>query len=164
MRKFFSVLSLLLLGACSANKFEVQLNVKLPASVDHAVQFSVVDFNPAEKFITEADTAGINSQSDYGQKVNFIMTKWDALFKDVPPTDYWLMTNADSATYSKTGGIFIPLPADWWVASKAFLIDGKPFCYIVPLKIIKGSKISCIPGESDLVSLTELSENKIQKK
>jgi len=172
MKKVISFLALLILAACSNNKFEVQLIANLPPSVDHAVQFSVINFNPTEKFIKDFDAANLkpisgstaNDQNKNEQITKLIMTNWDTLFKDIPATDYWLMTNADSTTYSKTGGIFIPLSNKWWVASKAFLIDGKPCCYVVPLQIIKGSRISCKPAQSNLVSLTDIYQKQVQKK
>jgi hypothetical protein len=172
MKNMTAILSLLILSSCSNNKFEVQLVVSLPPSVDHAVQFSVIDYNVVEKFIKEFDTLNLNTAilssataADNNALItNSIMKNWDALFNDIPATDYWLMNNADSATYSKTGGIFIPLSNKWWVASKAFLIGGKPYCYVIPLQIIKGSRVSCKPDQNNLFSLTDIYQKQIQKK
>jgi hypothetical protein len=172
MKKMTAILALLILSSCSNNKFEIQLIVSLPPSVDHAVQFSVIDFNAAEKFIKEFDTVNLNtailSSAAAADKdaliTNSIMKNWDVLFNKIPASDFWLMNNADSTTYTKTGGIFIPLADKWWVASKAFLIDGKPYCYVIPLQIIKGSRVTCKPDQNNLISLTEMYQKQIQKK
>lgn len=171
MKKITGILALLILVACSANKFDVELVASLPPSVDHVVAFAVVDFNPTEKFVKEynsanqkaAPEASTNESGKNALIINSLMTNWDELFKDIPATDYFLMNSADSVNYSKTGGIFVPLADNWWVMSKSFLIDGNPYCYVVKLEIKKGSKISCRPNKSNLVSLTEIYQKQMQK-
>lgn len=144
----------------------------MPPAIDHAVKFAVVDFNPAEKFIKEYDTvkevavsqAEVNNPADNALIINSITKNWDALFKDLPANDFFLMNSVDSVSYSKTGGIFVPLPDDWWVMSTVFLIEGKPYCYVVKLEIKKRSVISCRPDKSNLVPLADIYRDEILKK
>jgi len=169
MKKISGILVLVVLMACSANKFDLQLVTNITPPMEQGLAFAIVDFNPTVKFIREFDTlnqkAAPDSATDKNVKlINSLITSWDALFNKLPANDNFLMNSVDSLNYTKTGGIFVPLSTTWWVISKSFLIDGQPYCYVVQLAVKKGAIVSCKPDKSNLVLLTEVYKNQILKK
>ena len=169
MKKIPCLLVLLILTACSANKFDLQIVTNLTPAMEQGLTFAVVDFNPSERFVKDFDSLKLQPGSgDATAKdahlVNIITSNWDALFSKLPANDYFLMNSVDSLSYTKTGGLFVPLSETWWVISKAFLMEGQPYCYLVQLDVKKGSLVKCRPDKSNLVLLTGLYENQILKK
>jgi hypothetical protein len=153
-------------------QWQVDISLKMPELTPEVIQYSIVDFNPLEKFIKEFNSdylvTVLNAAKDEKEKkaqINIsIEVGWDFLFYTVKGSDVFLLNNkgaifsqssVDSNTYKN---------AKKWLISKSFIIDGKPSCFAIPLNVDNGAKLKCVLNKSNMISLTEIYQNKIQIK
>ncbi len=169
MKKIISLLALASMVSCSVNDWELKIIADMPTTDRHAIQYAIVDFNPKEKFVKEFYSAYLQdalkaAKTDKEKNLQItttIMVNWDLLFKKVTADKLGLLNNKDTNYIRTTGGIFYGHSENLWLASKSFTIDGKPYCYIVPFVVSKGSSQSCKLDQSNLISLTEVYKKQI---
>jgi hypothetical protein len=153
-------------------QWEVEISFSLPKLTPEGIQYSVVDYNPIDTFIKDFNSEYLDNElktaKDEKEKkcqINIsIQVGWDHLFSTVKGSDVFLLTNKgatfsqlsdDSNTYHKVKK---------WLISKTFLIECKPYCFVIPLNTENGAKLKCELNKNNMISLTEIYQNKIQIK
>ncbi len=149
-------------------KWKLGIDFKLPALSPEAIQIALVDFDPTEKFmqkfnmiyLTEKLKKAKDDEERTFQIIIGITVYWNNLFDVVKGSELYLLTPnpfilSSVANYSK------PITKKWLV-SKSFLLDNKPYCYIIPIELENGTNLDITLDTTNLISLTDI-YNKIKK-
>ena len=169
MKKIITLLALVGMVACSVNEWKIKIITDMPATDKHAILYTILDFNPKEKFINEfysgylrdALKAAKTEEEKNLQITSAIMVNWDLLFKKVTADKLGLLNNKDTNYYGVKEWKFNSHSQNIWLATKSFTIDGKPYCYVVPFVVSNRSILSCKLDTSNLISLTEVYKKQI---
>lgn len=173
MKKIIALLAFTVLSAFSGAGWEMTIIADIPTTDRHAIQFAVLEFNPTEAFVSEffdeylkevLKTAKTDEEKDVEIKYA-IMMNWDMLFRKITADRLSLLNEKDTCFTSAAGseGVVMSHSKNMWLTSKAFTIDGKPYCYAVPLVVSNGSKQTCRLDSTNLISLIEVYQNQIIK-
>ena len=143
-------------------KWEIKIQLDLPALDPEEIQISMLKFDPAEKFkrnFNMSYLAGLlktakNDTEKTAQINSGIKVVWNNLFADVSRSKLYLLTKnvfvlSTLADYTKP-------KTKIWLVSKMFYLDNKPYCYIIPIELENGSKLEFTLNSKNLTSLTDL--------
>jgi hypothetical protein len=169
MKKIIKILTLAGLVSCSVNDWQLKIVADLPITDRAAIQYAIVDFNPKEEFVKEVNSAHLQNTLKSTKTNNeknpqitvAIVLKWDLLFNRVTADKLGLLNNKDTNYIRTTGGIFWGSSKKLWLVTKSFTIEGKPYCYVIPFVVSKGSSLSCKLDQTNLIPLTELYQQQI---
>lgn len=173
MKKITVLLAFTVLSAFSGTGWQMTIIADIPTTDRHAIQFAILEFNPTEAFVSEfsdeylkeALKTAKTDEEKYVQITMATMVNWDILFKKVTADKLSLLNEKDTCYYSEAGseGIMMSHSKNVWLTSKAFTIDGKPYCYAVPFVISDGSHQTCKLDSTNLISLIEVYKKQIIK-
>jgi hypothetical protein len=147
-------------GGSTLYHWNLSLSFSLPDLNPEAIQCSMVDFDPIEKFTNDFN---LKSRESDDLRVAFI---WDLLFKEVKGNEVFLMTTQGSFAIGEMADIPIgekPVTKKWLI-SKTFILDGKPYCFAVPLDAENGANLSCKLDKSNMILLLDIYKGKIEAK
>jgi hypothetical protein len=147
--------------------WKVNLTFSLPDINPEAIQWSVVDFDPTEKFIKDFNLKYLESvlkeaknENEKNMQIRIsIEVGWDFLFKTVEGNNVYLLTNKGC----KYMADITPITKKWLI-SKTFTIDGKPYSFAVPLNAKNGANLECKLDKSNMISLLDIYKSKIEPK
>lgn len=150
--------------------WELAINLDLPKLNPEAIQICLFDFNPFEKYTKNFDLSYlnkvINEAKDENEKKiaknSLISWEWDNLFKAVKGNDLSLLTRKGMILCQSSSGECIQKKFSYWLVSKSFLIDEKPYCFAVSFDFNFGDSLKVTFDNSKLISLNDLFD-KIQK-
>jgi len=173
MNKITALLAFTVLVAFSGSHWEMKIIADIPTTDRHAIQFAILEFNPTETFVSEFSdeylkealkTAKTDEEKDVQIKYA-TMVNWDMLFRKITADRLSLLNEKDTCYHSEVGseGVVMSHSENRWLTSKAFTIDGKPFCYAVPIVVSDGSNQTCKLDSTNLISLTEVYQKQIMK-
>ena len=171
MKKIIALLAFTVLVACSAREWKMTIIADIPKTDKHNIQWAILDFNQTEKFIGNfpkedlrgaLKSAKTDEEKDVRITSSIIMT-WDTLFRDVTADKLYQMNDKDTNYYGAAEGAATPHPRNIWLTTKAFTINGKPYCYAVPFVVSGGSNQTCKMDSTNLISLTEIYQEQILK-
>jgi hypothetical protein len=153
--------------ANSKYNWSVNLTFSLPDLNPEAIQWAVVDFDPIEKFIKDFNHGYLEkvlqnakSENERNQQILVsIEVGWNFLFRGVEGNNVFLLTNKGSG-FSQVSDT--KLAAKKWLVAKTFLIDGKPYCYAVPLNSENGANLQCRLDKTNMISLLDIFNDKIK--
>jgi hypothetical protein len=148
--------------------WEVKINFDLPALEPEAIQIACLSREPIELFNATFSSAFLIEQlktaKDEKEKNMYINVQievtWDQLFSVVKGSELYLLTKK-GMIFSQSGDCSKEKDKKW-LTSKVFYLDGKPYCFVAPLKVENGAKIEVTLNSSNMIPLTELYE-KIKK-
>jgi hypothetical protein len=171
MKKIIALLALTVLVACSAREWKMTIIADIPTTDKHSIQWAFLDFNPIEKFVKEFSGEYLNgalkaAKTDEEKDVQITIAttvSWDFLFKEITADLLSQMNDKDTTYVGASEGSGTPHPRNIWLTTKAFKIDGKPYCYAVSFVISDGSNQTCILDSTNLISLTEVYQKQIMK-
>lgn len=147
--------------------WQLTISFDLPGLNPEAIQVSMLDFNPTDKFEKDFDKAYLNEKlaksKDEKEKTMYtnaeIEMTWDRFFNTVKGNDVNLLTKEGIILSQVVTGDCAPKKMTKWLTSKVFIIDGKPYCYAVPFDFDNGAVLKVTLNESNLISLTDLYKN-----
>ncbi len=173
MNKINALLALTVLVAFLGTRWEMTIIADIPSTDRHAIQFAILEFNPTETFVGEFSdeylkealkTAKTDEEKDV--QIKFAtMVNWDILFKKVTADKLSLLNEKDTCYHTETESEVMEMShsKNRWLTSKAFTIDGKPYCYAVPFVVSDGSYQTCKLDASNMISLVEVYQKQIIK-
>jgi hypothetical protein len=154
-------------------RWEVKLNLHLPALKPQAIQFTIVEFDPVKQFVKDVDLdyyketqqAAKSKEEKEQERINFLYAFWDLLFNKVDGYNVFLLTNK-GMTYVQTITNMDSLPAEpsKWLFSKVLFIKNKPYVYVIQLQPYQGAKLNCKLDKTNLISLDELFDENFKDK
>jgi hypothetical protein len=173
MKKIFLLLAFTVLAVFSGTLWELTIIADIPTTDRHAIQLAILEFNPTETFVSEFSdeylkialkTAKTDEEKDVQIKYA-TMLNWDMLFRKITADGLFLLNEKDTCYHSAAGseGVVMSHSKNLWLTSKAFTIDGKPFCYAVPFVVSNGSSQTCTLNSTNLTSLMEVYQKQIIK-
>lgn len=173
MKKIIALLALTVLVACSAREWKMTIIADIPTTGKQSIQYAILDFNPTEEFVRNLPkddlldvdvlkSAIANDVKDV-QMTSLIIAKWDFLFKKVTGDNLYQLNDKDTVDYGAWEGSLTSHPSNIWLTTKAFTIDGKPYCYAVPFFVSDGSNQTCKMDSTNLISLIEVYEKQIKQ-
>jgi len=159
------------LVACSAREWKMTIIADISTTDKQSIQWDILDFYPTEKFVKEFSGEYLigalkAAKTDEEKDVQIsIATRgsWDFLFREITADKLYQMNDRDTNDYVALEGGRTPPPSNIWLTTKAFTIDGKPFCYAVPFVISNGSNQTCTLDSTNLISLTEVYQEQIKR-
>ena len=172
MKKIIALLAFTVLVACSAREWKMTIIADIPTTDMHSIQFALLDFNPTETFVSEFSNEYLSealksAKNDEEKNVQITISttvSWDFLFKKITADLLYQMNDKDTNYYGASEGSGTPHPSNIWLTTKAFKIDGKPYCYAVPFVVSNGSNQTCKIDSTNLISLTEVYQKHLLKK
>lgn len=149
-------------------EWQVKIHFDLPDLNPEAIQIGLLDFEPTEKFMQKVHSTYLINQlkkaKDEKEKtfqINAgIEVTWNQLFSAVKGSELYLLTKK-VFTLSTMADYANP-KTNMWLASKMFYLDGKPYCYTIPLELENGANLEFTLNSTNLISLTDIF-NKIKK-
>lgn len=149
------------------NTWQAKISFSLPELNPEAIQYAFVDFDPTETFVKKFNLTFLEESligaKDESEKTNItnasIESGWDFLFYTIKGSDVFLLTNKGTLIMAD-----VTAATKKWLISKTFYIGGKPYCFIVPLNTVDGAILECRLDKNNMVSLTEIFQNKIKTK
>ena len=149
--------------------WSVNLTFSLPELNPEAIQWAVVDFDPTEKFIKDFNhdylekvLKNAKSENERNQQIKVsIEVGWNFLFRGVEGNNVFLLTNKGTQ-FSQVSDI--NQATKKWLITKPFNIEGKSYCFAVPLNAENGAKLQCKLDKNNKISLLDIYNSKIDPK
>lgn len=143
--------------------WSLSLHLDAPSLVPPAVQFALLDKDPAAEFQARVktmqafyrkrfDAAANDPQKELARKAA-MKVHWDSGFKAVTGDSVYLLTSAPGASHGHAisgntrGG-------KKWIATKIVYVKGNPVCWCLPVELKTGGEINVTLSESNMFDLS----------
>jgi hypothetical protein len=146
-----------------AETWQLHLRLDMPAMDPQAVQFAILDHDPAPAYKThikqmrkshlqQLDSADTKPWKD---QIRFILMKidWDSGFASVTGVDLFLLTNSPRAKSSGTVLSSTEPAGKKWIVTKCVDIDGRPYCWSIPVELKIGKPVFVTLDKSNTFDL-----------
>lgn len=156
--------------AMKTSTWRIQLNLDTPSLVPPAVQWAIFDKNPVRGFKAEVTRMQGYHRTRLEQAENEVQKElhrsssmtvnWNWGFKEVSGREVHLLTSAPGRSHSICSN---GPDGKKWIVTKTVQIEGKPACWVIPVKVKTGEEIQVSLTEDNMFDLRAAFDKTMRK-